>query len=84
MSEDDLKWVGNGKKTIVIINQFHDKKIVLKPLVFRKLSHHSEMQNYALMHRHVLKGQNRVSTRETKCRVSGERESIRMWRDMLF
>ena len=34
------------------------KKMVLKSLGFRKLSHSSEMQNDALMHREGLKGTN--------------------------
>ena len=51
VDEDDLT-LGKGKKPIVIINQFH----ALKHLVFRKLSHPSEMQNDALVHREGLKG----------------------------
>ena len=35
MDEDDLKWIANEKKDIVIIKQFHDF-FVLKPLVVGK------------------------------------------------
>ena len=57
MNEDDLKWVTNGKNTVVIINQFL-KKRVLKPLDIKELSHPSEMQNDASMHRDLARVHN--------------------------
>ena len=56
MDVDDLKPVANEKKYIVIIINSSTKIVILKPLGFRKLSHSSDMQNDALMHREGLKG----------------------------
>ena len=50
------KWFevgGSWKKDIVIIKQFHEF-FVIKPILFRKLSQFSEMQNDSLMHREGL------------------------------
>ena len=55
MNEDDLKWVGNEKNVLLSLKQFHEH-VCSKPLVLKKLSHFSEMQNDALMHREGLKG----------------------------
>ena len=50
-----MKWVAN-EKNILLLSTSSIKKIVLNPLVFKKLSHFSEMHNDALMHREGLKG----------------------------
>ena len=58
MGEDDLKWMVNENKILLLINS-SIKKIVLQPLVFKsflKKSHTSEMQHDALMHREGLNG----------------------------
>ena len=54
MDEDDLKWVGNEKNVLLSLKQFHEH-VRSKPLVLKKLSHFSEMQNDALMHREGFK-----------------------------
>ena len=55
MDEDDLKWVANEKNILLLLEQFHEN-VVLKLPDFRTISHFSEMQNDALMHREGLKG----------------------------
>ena len=56
MDEYDLKWLANENNISVLLKQFHEK-FVLKSLGFFKLSHSSEMQNDALMHRDGLEGE---------------------------
>ena len=55
MNEDDLKWVTNGKK-IVLLLTCSIKEIVLKPLILENLGNFSEMRNDALIHHEGLKG----------------------------
>ena len=55
MDEDDLKWVSNENKILVLLNSSMNI-VVLKLIKIRKLSYFSEMQNDALMHRQSLKG----------------------------
>ena len=55
MDEGDFKWVGNEKNVLLLLNQLHEH-VRSKPPVLRKLSHFSEMQIDALIHREGLKG----------------------------
>ena len=45
-----FKWMVNGKKLSLLFEKFHEI-FVLNPVGFRKLSHSSEIENDALMHR---------------------------------
>ena len=55
VDKDDLKWVTTEKNILsLLLNSI--TIFVLESLGFRKLSHASEMQNDALMHREGLKG----------------------------
>ena len=56
MDEDELKWVANEKKNIVIIKKNPIKYFFVKPIDFRKSSHTLDMENNALMHHEGLKG----------------------------
>ena len=49
MDEDDLTWVANENKILLLLKQFHEH------FRFKKLSHSSDMKNDALMHRVGLK-----------------------------
>ena len=55
MDEDDLKWVANEKRMLLLIKQFHENVRSKNPMC-RKLSNSSHMQNDALMHREDSKG----------------------------
>ena len=54
---NDLKWVANEKKILLLLKQFHGNLRSKIPR-YRKLSHSSETQYDALMHRDDLKGNN--------------------------
>ena len=53
VDEDDLKWVENGKKLSLLLKQLRENCRSISPMC-RKLSHSSELQNYAFMHREGL------------------------------
>ena len=55
MNENDLKWVTNEKKILLLLKQFN-KKNRSKDNTCRKLGHSLEIQNGDLMHREDLKG----------------------------
>ena len=55
VAENDLMWVANEIKILLLLKQFH-QNFVLKTLEFRKLSHYSEMRNDALNASWGLKG----------------------------
>ena len=55
MDKDDLKWVTNRKKIVLLLTS-STKEMVLKPLILENLGHFSEMRNHALLHREGLKG----------------------------
>ena len=55
MDKNDLKWMENEKNILLLLKQFHEKFRSKIPR-YRELSHSSEMQNNALMHRGGLKG----------------------------
>ena len=57
MDEGGLKWVENEKNKVLLLKHFLEKNRS-KTTRYRKLSHSSEMQNDALMHREGLKGFN--------------------------
>ena len=57
VDEDDLTWVANETKYILIIEQFHENVCSRKPIDrCRKSGHSSEMQNGVLLHREGLNG----------------------------
>ena len=53
VDEDDLKWVANCKKILLLLNSSTCIFVLIR-LDFRKVIHSSEMQNNALMHREGL------------------------------
>ena len=55
MDKDELKCVANEKNILLLLSTSIEM-LGLKSLCYRKLSHYSEMQNDALMHREGLKG----------------------------
>ena len=50
VDEDDLKWVANDKKVLLLLKQFQENVRSETPRC-RKLSHFLELKNDALMHR---------------------------------
>ena len=54
VEEDDLKWVANENNISLLLKQFQGN-FSSKTTRCRKISHSSEMQNDALMHREGLK-----------------------------
>ena len=55
VDEDDLKWVANENKKWLLLKQFQENVRSETPMCM-KLSHSSDMQNDAFMHREGLKG----------------------------
>ena len=55
VGEDDWKWEKMKEKIIILLKHLHEN-VRPKPSRCRILSHSSEMQNDALMHRQGLKG----------------------------
>ena len=60
MDENELKWVANEKKILLLLNSYKNI-FVLKSIGCRKLGHFSKIQNDALMRHEGLKGVNPLS-----------------------